>query len=128
MKAGASAGICAISRRSARSGAGLWRDAAGAAEREHDQEDSAAGPGWAIGFELRRSLAPLGVVSAAGRNDCDLTYPLQIARLVRREKPDVIVNAAAWTAVERAEEDPVRAMRINAEAVGELAALAARAR
>ena len=28
-----------------------------------------------LGFELRRSLAPLGVVSAAGRNDCDLTYP-----------------------------------------------------
>ena len=78
-----------------------------------------------LGFELRRSLAPLGVVSAAGRNDCDLTYPLQIARLVRREKPDVIVNAAAWTAVERAEADPVRAMRINAEAAGELAALAA---
>ena len=65
------------------------------------------------------------MVSAAGRNDCDLTYPLQIARLVRREKPDVIVNAAAWTAVERAEADPVRAMRINAEAAGELAALAA---
>lgn len=78
-----------------------------------------------LGFELRRSLAPLGNVVATGRSDCDLTYPLQIARLVRREKPDVIVNAAAFTAVERAEEDAVRAMRINAEAAGELAALAA---
>lgn len=78
-----------------------------------------------LGFELRRSLAPLGNVVATGRSDCDLTYPLQIARLVRREKPDVIVNAAAFTAVERAEEDSVRAMRINAEAAGELAALAA---
>lgn len=78
-----------------------------------------------LGFELRRSLAPLGVVTAVGRTDCDLTYPLQIARLVRREKPDVIVNAAAYTAVERAEEDAVRAMRVNAEAAGELAALAA---
>mgnify|MGYP002041145114 FL=1 len=78
-----------------------------------------------LGFELRRSLAPLGAVVATGRSDCDLTYPLQIARLVRREKPDVIVNAAAYTAVERAEQDPVRAMRINAEAAGELAALAA---
>lgn len=78
-----------------------------------------------LGFELRRSLAPLGEVAAAGRREGDLTYPLQLARLVRREKPDVIVNAAAFTAVERAEEDPVRAMRINAEAAGELAALAA---
>lgn len=78
-----------------------------------------------LGFELRRSLAPLGAVVATGRSDCDLTYPLQIARLVRREKPDVIVNAAAYTAVERAEEDAVRAMRINAEAAGELATLAA---
>ena len=64
-------------------------------------------------------------MTAVGRTDCDLTYPLQIARLVRREKPDIIVNAAAYTAVERAEEDTVRAMRINAEAAGELAALAA---
>lgn len=78
-----------------------------------------------LGFKLRRSLAPLGRVAAFGRADCDLAYPLQIARLVRREKPDIIVNAAAYTAVERAEEDPVRAMRINAEAAGELAALAA---
>lgn len=78
-----------------------------------------------LGFELRRSLAPLGRVVATGRSDCDLTYPLQIARLVQREKPDVIVNAAAFTAVERAEDDIVRAMRINAEAAGELAALAA---
>lgn len=78
-----------------------------------------------LGFELRRSLAPLGRVAAFGRADCDLTYPLQIARLVRREKPDIIVNAAAYTAVERAEEDTVRAMRINAEAAGELSALAA---
>jgi dTDP-4-dehydrorhamnose reductase len=78
-----------------------------------------------LGFELRRSLAPLGVVVAVGRSDCDLTYPLQLARLVRHEKPDVIVNAAALTAVDRAEEDAVRAMRINAEAAGELAALAA---
>ncbi|MFY3533912.1 dTDP-4-dehydrorhamnose reductase [Achromobacter denitrificans] len=78
-----------------------------------------------LGFELRRSLAPLGEVAAAGRREGDLTHPLQLARLVRREKPDVIVNAAAFTAVERAEEDPVRAMRINGEAAGELAALAA---
>ncbi|MCY1206492.1 dTDP-4-dehydrorhamnose reductase [compost metagenome] len=78
-----------------------------------------------LGFELRRSLAPLGEVAAAGRRECDLTHPLQLARLVRREKPDVIVNAAAFTAVERAEEDPVRAMRINGEAAGELSALAA---
>jgi len=78
-----------------------------------------------LGFELRRSLAPLGAVVAAGRRDCDLTHPLHLARLVRREKPDVVVNAAAYTAVERAEEDPVRAMRINGEAAGELSALAA---
>jgi len=78
-----------------------------------------------LGFELRRSLAPLGEVAAMGRRECDLTQPLLLARAVRREKPDIIVNAAAFTAVERAEEDPVRAMRINAEAAGELSALAA---
>lgn len=78
-----------------------------------------------LGFELRRSLAPLGDVVAVGRSECDLIYPLQLARLVRREKPDVIVNAAGLTAVERAEEDSARAMRINGEAAGELAALAA---
>lgn len=78
-----------------------------------------------LGFELRRSLAPLGEVVAVGRSECDLTYPLQLARLVRKEKPDVVVNAAALTSVERAEEDAVRAMRINGEAAGELAALAA---
>ncbi|WP_183015136.1 dTDP-4-dehydrorhamnose reductase [Achromobacter sp. UMC46] len=78
-----------------------------------------------LGFELRRSLAPLGNVVAVGKSGCDLTYPLQLARLVRREKPDVIVNAAALTSIERAEEDVVRAMRINGEAAGELAALGA---
>jgi len=60
-----------------------------------------------VGFELRRSLAPLGEVIALDRAGCDLTQPDALRRLVREHRPDVIVNPAAYTAVDKAETDAV---------------------
>jgi dTDP-4-dehydrorhamnose reductase len=79
-----------------------------------------------VGWELRRSLAPLGAVTAPGRAEgADLAQPERLAALVREVAPDVIVNAAAYTAVDRAEQEPALAQAINADAPGALAHAAA---
>ncbi len=84
------------------------------------------GPDGQVGWELRRALAPLGDVIAAGRNEgADLANPQALAALVRRVQPSVIVNAAAYTAVDKAESEPALAHTINAEAPGALAREAA---
>ena len=68
-----------------------------------------------LGWELQRSLAPLGELSSVGRSDgADLDDPQALTHLVRNLRPDVIVNAAAHTAVDRAESEPELAHRINA--------------
>jgi dTDP-4-dehydrorhamnose reductase len=78
-----------------------------------------------VGWELQRSLAPLGEVVALGRDSTDLcgdlAQPEALAATVRALAPDVIVNAAAHTAVDKAESEPERAHLLNAEAVGVLA-------
>ena len=74
-----------------------------------------------VGWELRRTLAPLGEVLALDRAACDLTRPAQAARAVRDAKPDIIVNAAAYTAVDKAETEEPLATLINGAAVGEIA-------
>jgi len=74
-----------------------------------------------LGWELSRALAPLGEVVAPDRTQLDLARPDQIAALVRSSRPDVIVNAAAYTAVDLAESEPDRAHLINAAAPGVLA-------
>ncbi|UZN50261.1 dTDP-4-dehydrorhamnose reductase [Cupriavidus cauae] len=74
-----------------------------------------------VGFELRRSLAPLGRVVALDRAVCDLSRPEQLRRVVREIRPNVVLNAAAYTAVDRAESEPEMALAINGEAVGVLA-------
>lgn len=79
-----------------------------------------------VGRELLRSLPALGRVRSFDRPDIDFDRPDTLAALVRREAPDVIVNAAAYTAVDRAEGEPDTARRINAEAVAVLAAEARR--
>ncbi len=83
-----------------------------------------------VGWELQRSLAPLGEVialEAKSREMCgDLADPGELARTVRTVAPDVIVNAAAHTAVDKAESEPELARTINALAPGMLAQEAAR--
>jgi dTDP-4-dehydrorhamnose reductase len=78
-----------------------------------------------VGWELQRSLAPLGEVLAldSKSTDCcgDLNDLEGIAATVRAYAPDVIVNAAAYTAVDKAESEPAQAQRVNAEAVAVLA-------
>ena len=74
-----------------------------------------------VGFELRRSLAPLGDVIALDRAACDLTQPDALRRLVREHRPDVIVNSAAYTAVDKAETDAESAFAVNCIAPGVLA-------
>ncbi|WP_420993471.1 dTDP-4-dehydrorhamnose reductase [Cupriavidus sp. 30B13] len=74
-----------------------------------------------VGFELRRSLASLGRVVALDRAACDLTRADLIRHAVRECRPDVIVNAAACTGMDRAETDAEGAFAINATAVGILA-------
>jgi dTDP-4-dehydrorhamnose reductase len=74
-----------------------------------------------VGFELRRSLAPLGRVVALDRAGCDLSNAAQVREVVARLRPDVIVNAAAYTAVDKAETDADTAHAINGIAPGVLA-------
>jgi len=74
-----------------------------------------------IGWELRRSLALLGQVVAVGRETVDLTEPDLIRETIRGERPNIIINAAAYTAVDRAESEPGLAMAINGDAPGVMA-------
>jgi dTDP-4-dehydrorhamnose reductase len=69
-----------------------------------------------VGRELGRSLAPAGQVFPFDHESLDLASPDQIVERVRALKPELIVNAAAYTAVDRAESEPELAMRINADA------------
>ena len=74
-----------------------------------------------VGWELQRTLAPLGEVVALDRRQLDLSDSKQIRELVREIKPNLIVNAAAYTAVDKAESEPEIAMAINGVAPGILA-------
>jgi dTDP-4-dehydrorhamnose reductase len=82
-----------------------------------------------VGWELVRTLAPLGRVVGAsieGQHGprVDLTQPQSLEALLQETQPRLVVNAAAYTAVDRAEQEPQRAELINAEAVGQLGRLA----
>ena len=83
------------------------------------------GKGGQVGWELQRSLAPLGDVVALDADSpglCgDFSSPQRLAETVRMVGPDVIVNAAAHTAVDKAESEPELARTINAVAPGVLA-------
>ena len=71
-----------------------------------------------LGWQLRRALAPLGRLTAWDRSDegGDLARPEGMVKAVRALGPDVLVNAAAYTAVDKAEQDADAALRINAAA------------
>ena len=79
-----------------------------------------------VGWELQRSLALYGEVLALGREDengnCgDLEKPEKLLETIERFQPNIIFNAAAYTAVDKAEEDRDRAMLVNATSVGRIA-------
>lgn len=79
-----------------------------------------------VGWELQRALAPLGELHAHDSDTADFTQPEAVAALAAQLAPDIIVNAAAHTAVDKAESEPDLARRINAETPIRLAAEAAR--
>jgi dTDP-4-dehydrorhamnose reductase len=79
-----------------------------------------------IGWELSRTLQPLGNVIVVDKEELDLANPDLIRNRVREIKPDIIVNAAAYTAVDKAEEEPELATAINGVAPGILAEEACR--
>ena len=87
------------------------------------------GPSGQVGWELQRSLAPLGELIALDRHSVDLCGDLgnlaDLAATVQRVRPDVIVNAAAHTAVDKAESEPELARTLSALAPGVLAREAA---
>ncbi len=70
-----------------------------------------------VGYELQRSLLPLGEVIALDRTQADLTQLDNLKQTLIDLKPNVIVNAAAYTAVDKAEEEQDLAMLINGEAL-----------
>lgn len=77
-----------------------------------------------LGYELQRSLAHLGEVVAVDVEDCDLTETADIISLVEKVKPGLIVNPAAYTAVDKAEVEQEVAFAVNAIAPKVLAAQA----
>lgn len=78
-----------------------------------------------VGWELQRSLAPLGVVIALERNSItycgDLNNTTGIIDTIEKIRPDIIINAAAYTAVDKAESEPFVAEQINAKVISAIA-------
>ncbi|MDP3625775.1 MAG: dTDP-4-dehydrorhamnose reductase [Hydrogenophaga sp.] len=79
-----------------------------------------------VGWELCRALAPLGELHAPDRQEVDLYRPETLAHTVKRWQPDVIVNAAAYTAVDKAETEQEEARTLNSSAPAFLASEACR--
>lgn len=77
-----------------------------------------------VGWHLRESLASLGDVVALTRENCDLLQSHSLPGIIEKHKPDVVVNAAAYTAVDQAENEEDVATAINATATGVLASAA----
>ena len=78
-----------------------------------------------VGFELHRTLSPLGTINAPGRETLDLMSEEAVANLLANTTPNLIVNAAAWTAVDAAEDNQANAERLNAGLPKQLAGYAA---
>lgn len=74
-----------------------------------------------VGWELERALQPYGDVLGLDRNTLDLSRPETVRRVIGEIRPDVILNPAAYTAVDRAEQEPDLARRVNQDSVAELA-------
>jgi dTDP-4-dehydrorhamnose reductase len=74
-----------------------------------------------VGYELERSLQGLGEIIALDRSQMNLANLTQVRDIIRTIKPNLIINPAAYTAVDKAESEPDLAMRINGEAPGVMA-------
>ena len=74
-----------------------------------------------VGWELNRSLLPLGDVTALSRSEADFSQPEGLRKVVRESRADIIVNAVAYTAVDKAESEESLAHQINADAPSVLA-------
>ncbi len=74
-----------------------------------------------VGWELQRALSPLGELTVCDRIQADFTRPQSLVERVVASQPDIIVNAAAYTAVDKAEGDEATARLVNAESVATLA-------
>ena len=74
-----------------------------------------------LGLELARTLEPLGELRATVRSTLDLADSAAVATALRQAKPQVIVNAAAYTAVDKAESEPELALQVNGVAPGVMA-------
>lgn len=79
-----------------------------------------------VGWELARTLMPLGNVVCPPRGSLDLANPAALGPAVDAIRPDVIINPAAYTAVDQAEQEPAAAFTVNGDAPGELAKAARR--
>ncbi|WP_417544034.1 dTDP-4-dehydrorhamnose reductase [Marinobacter sp.] len=78
-----------------------------------------------VGFELHRTLSPLGTTTAPGRAELDLMDEQAVNQYLTDTRPDLIVNAAAWTAVDAAEQQLAEAERLNTGLPKQLAEYAA---
>ena len=78
-----------------------------------------------VGFELQKKLGVLGEVIAIDREELDLANPDAIRAFIEKKKPNIIINPAAYTAVDKAESEPDLAYQINATAPEVLAEKAA---
>jgi len=74
-----------------------------------------------VAHALQQRLAGLGELIVAGREQLDLAQPVQIRQQIQRLRPDLIINAAAYTAVDQAAQEPEQAFAVNAIAPGVLA-------
>jgi dTDP-4-dehydrorhamnose reductase len=74
-----------------------------------------------VGWELNNTLSTLGTVYAMGRDQMDLSKPETLGSVIQEIRPDIVINAAAYTAVDKAESEPELAMIINGVAPGVIA-------
>jgi dTDP-4-dehydrorhamnose reductase len=74
-----------------------------------------------VGTQLQNTLSPLGTVRSCTRKGANLENPSQLVKLIQNYKPQIIVNAAAYTAVDQAESEQEKVYRINSEAVAVIA-------
>jgi dTDP-4-dehydrorhamnose reductase len=74
-----------------------------------------------VAWELQRTLATLGEIITVGREQLDVADPASIRQVIREAKPQIIVNATAYTAVDKAEAEPELAMQVNGVAPGIMA-------